>query len=204
MPPQNVDLRNVSVDATNLFQKCDISTSTNQVSTRESETLTEVRLENFKEMIKSFKNRGLSSMRVSKSLHELSSSSLLPSIPESLTLTKKFDTEIVGEDESDIEIKSYGTAKSDDDLTNNKSIAILNDPEFINSEFYIDESMPSSLNSQDGHSESTENGSATAHLKNLLMKTNKCFDTNKICLLPIDDDNDKRIKVITLLQVLFK
>ena len=180
-----VQLKSISIGTMDV-EMCEIGICTDMVEKVDAETITEVRQDHLKHKLTLRHSKSLTinddksnkeyTMMYSKSLFELGSQKL-PSIKE-LTIGSKHSST-----DSDIEVRSsFADSRYDQ--------------EFINSEFYIDESLPSSLNS----SESSATNNTTNRVQNKSKipnqkRTNSVeFNKNNV-----DDLNEE--VMITLLQV---
>lgn len=185
-----VELKSISIGTMDV-EMSEIGICTDVVERVDAETITEVRQDHLKHKLTLRHSKSLTinddddksnkeyTMMYSRSLFELGSRKLT-SIKE-LTIGSKHSST-----DSDIEVRSsfadsrYGH-------------------EFINSEFYIDESLPSSLNSSESSATNTATNNRIIH--------NKSKITNQICTNSVesnknDDDDDLKDEVMmTLLQV---
>lgn len=164
---------NSSIQTSIQIETCTASTSTETIETNSIETLTEVRkLKKISKIFQEHNNPPIKPPRSNKLLIEL------PSIPEIFSPLKNLD--FLSSSESSPEIGHQ--------LIEGIEKNTMADCEFINSEFYIDESLPSSLENE----------------KNLIkmMMTGCSVDLEEIQPIRMNDKTETET-VIILLQVFF-
>lgn len=181
-----VELKSISIGTMDV-EMSEIGICTDVVERVDAETITEVRQDHLKHKLTLRHSKSLTinddktnkgyTMMYSRSLFELGSRKL-SSIKE-LTIGSKHSST-----DSDIEVRSsFADSRYDQ--------------EFINSEFYIDESLPSSLNSSESSATNTATNNPSVQNNSKIpnqMHTNS-VESNK------NDDDDLNEEVMTLLQV---
>ena len=182
-----VELKSISIGTMDV-EMSEIGICTDVVERVDAETITEVRQDHLKHKLTLRHSKSLTisiddksnkeyTMMYSRSLFELGSRKLT-SIKE-LTIGSKHSST-----DSDIEVRSsFADSRYDQ--------------EFINSEFYIDESLPSSLNC----SESSATNTATNNRIHNNSKITNQKRTNSVESNKNDDDDLKEEVMMTLLQV---
>lgn len=181
-----VELKSISIGTMDV-EMSEIGICTDVVERVDAETITEVRQDHLKHKVTLPHSKSLTinddksnkeyTMMYSRSLFELGSRKL-SSIKE-LTIGSKHSST-----DSDIEVRSsFADSRYDQ--------------EFINSEFYIDESLPSSLNS----SESSATNTATNNRVHNNPKITNQNRTHSVESNKNDDDDLKEEVMTTLLQV---